>query len=134
MPLEPHLPQGLEFNTYWAQAAHKREPDNAGKSRIDHFLIKNGSAVEANSFTLYIGPHWEQLSDHRPLLCWLAGPAFIQLDQDGQKPRPPPCAVRKHGLKKEDNKTVDAYITELRKLNTEDKLGETKDPVQAAKT
>ena len=66
-------------------------------------------------------------------MCWLKGPAFIQLDPNGQKPRPPPCAVRKHGLKQEDKKTVDAYITDLRKLNTVDYLKSTADPVQAVK-
>ena len=30
IPLEPHLPPGLDFNTYWAQAAHKQAPDYAG--------------------------------------------------------------------------------------------------------
>ena len=57
MPLEMLLPPELGFNTYWAQAAHKREPDYAGTSRIDHFLVKNGSATEAPSFTLYTGPY-----------------------------------------------------------------------------
>ena len=64
----------------------------------------------------------------------MTGPAFIQIDLEAQKQSPPPCAVRKHGLKKEDKKTVDANITELRKLNKEDKIEATKDPVQASKT
>ena len=105
-----------------------------GTSRIVHFLVKDGGGTDAPTFTLYTGPYWEGMSDHRPLLCWVSGPSFIQLDPGTQKPRPPPMVVRKHGLKKEDRKTIDAYITELRKLNMEDKIEVTADPVLAATT
>ena len=115
-----HIPQGLEFNTYGAQAADKRGPGYSGTSRINYFLAKDGSSVEAPSFTVYTGSYWETMSDHRLLLCWINGPTFIQPEPDGQKPRYPPCVVRKHGLKKEDTKTVDDYICELCKLNTAD--------------
>ena len=37
-------------------------------------------------------------------------------------------------MKKEDKKTIDAYITELRKLNKEDMIQATTDPAQASKT
>ena len=35
MPLEPLLLTDVEFNTYWAQAAYKREPGYGGTTRID---------------------------------------------------------------------------------------------------
>ena len=78
--------------------------------------------------------YWDAISDHRPLLCWLTGPAFIQLVLDGQNPRHPACSVRRHGLKKEDKKTVDDYFCELRKLNAADDLQGTGGPVQTAMT
>ena len=70
----------LEYNTYWTAAIGKQGPDYQGTSRIDHFLLKDGGGITAPSFTLYTGSYWSIMSDHRPLLCWLTGPAFVNVE------------------------------------------------------
>ena len=49
-PLEDQV-----FNTYWAKAMDRQKPGYQGTSRIDHFLLKQGSGISAAAFTLYTG-------------------------------------------------------------------------------
>ena len=74
------------------------------------------------------------MPDHRPLLCWLTGPEFIQVEPETQKPRAPPRVVRNHRLKQQDKRTEDKYISKLRELNTADGLSSDVTPAETPKT
>ena len=89
-PLDDLLTEEQIFNTYWAKVIDRQDPGYQGTSRIDHFLLKQGGGITAPAFTLYTGSYWATLSDHHPLLCWLAGPDFIPIDPVTQKPRRTP--------------------------------------------